>query len=282
MKRLDETGEFRVTHSTADSITGDIEILLKFWEKKWAHEKGDRLKGILSNNRVMIRRAFEFGNATVLVLWTGDRPLAAHAILTDNLKRTASFMIGARDETYNSPPPGFMLHCDTIRWAIKNGFTVFDFLQGNEDYKYMFGAQDRFVKCVFVTTKTKLNLEEKLDPAFLEPALKRATETHKAGKLEQAARGYRQIIDTDPRHAGALFLFAQLEAVRANHAAAEELFKSYLAVKPKAADGLVASRQGAAGAGPRPGGDGELPQVPRDRARQPRGSCARGAGFAPG
>jgi len=239
LKRLDESGEFRVTHATKATIDRDIDILLKFWETKWAAQKGKTLRGILSNNRMMLKHSLEVGAAFLPVLWAGDRPLAAHGTLMDTSKRSMHFLIGGRDETYNSPPPGFMLHAYSLRWSIQNGFKIFDFLQGNEDYKYMFGAEERLVKCVTISTKTKLNLGDKLDAYCLPEVLERTTALHKEGKLGEAAIGYRQIIEADPHHTGALYLFAQLEAVRANHAAAEKLFTAYLAEKPKAADGWL-------------------------------------------
>ncbi len=38
---------------------------------------------------------------------------------------------------------GIVLFADRIQSAIARGFTVFDFLRGNESYKYRFGALDR-------------------------------------------------------------------------------------------------------------------------------------------
>lgn len=239
LKRLDETGEFRVTHVAKETVDSDIDTLLKFWEIKWASLKGNTLRGILANNRAMLRRSFDVGALFLPILYVGDRPLAAHGTLMDTKKRSMHFLIGGRDETYNSPPPGFLLHAYSVRWSIQNGFKIFDFLQGNEEYKYMFGAEERLVKCVTISTKTKLNLGEKLDAWCLPEVLERVTALHKEGKLAEAAIGYRQIVDADPKHTGALYLFAQLEAVRANHEASEKLFKDYLTLKPKAAEGWL-------------------------------------------
>jgi CelD/BcsL family acetyltransferase involved in cellulose biosynthesis len=32
-----------------------------------------------------------------------------------------------------------------LKWANENGRSAFDFMRGNEEYKYRFGAIDRFV-----------------------------------------------------------------------------------------------------------------------------------------
>ena len=38
---------------------------------------------------------------------------------------------------------GIMLCAERIRQAIARGFTAFDFMRGNEPYKYRFGATDQ-------------------------------------------------------------------------------------------------------------------------------------------
>jgi CelD/BcsL family acetyltransferase involved in cellulose biosynthesis len=46
--------------------------------------------------------------------------------------------------------PGWVLLAYVIEYAIASGCTVFDFMQGNEEYKYRFGAQDYKVMRVIV------------------------------------------------------------------------------------------------------------------------------------
>lgn len=41
--------------------------------------------------------------------------------------------------------PGWVLLAYLLQWAMQNGRTMFDFMRGDEDYKYRFGAIDRFV-----------------------------------------------------------------------------------------------------------------------------------------
>jgi CelD/BcsL family acetyltransferase involved in cellulose biosynthesis len=42
-----------------------------------------------------------------------------------------------------SSAPGIVLFAERIRTAIARGFTAFDFMRGNESYKYRFGATDQ-------------------------------------------------------------------------------------------------------------------------------------------
>ncbi|MCS6908655.1 MAG: GNAT family N-acetyltransferase [Anaerolineales bacterium] len=46
---------------------------------------------------------------------------------------------------FNAYSPGWVLLSYLIKWANEHGRTAFDFMRGNEEYKYRFGAIDRFV-----------------------------------------------------------------------------------------------------------------------------------------
>ena len=49
---------------------------------------------------------------------------------------------------FRSYSPGWLLLANLLRWATENGITEFDFMRGDEDYKYKFGGVDRFVERV--------------------------------------------------------------------------------------------------------------------------------------
>lgn len=51
--------------------------------------------------------------------------------------------------------PGWVLLGHLLQWAIENGRSEFDFMRGDEDYKYRFGAADRFVMRAILTPPEK-------------------------------------------------------------------------------------------------------------------------------
>jgi tetratricopeptide (TPR) repeat protein len=59
-------------------------------------------------------------------------------------------------------------------------------------------------------------------------------ELHNAGKVAEAERGYRQILDADPQYQAALNLLGQLMAWKGHHGEAGKLFRRFLAVEPNA------------------------------------------------
>jgi CelD/BcsL family acetyltransferase involved in cellulose biosynthesis len=49
------------------------------------------------------------------------------------------------DYRFSAYSPGWVLLGHLLKWANENGRAAFDFMRGNEDYKYRFGGVDRFV-----------------------------------------------------------------------------------------------------------------------------------------
>ena len=232
LKRVDEAGEFRISHADANTVRRDLKLLLDFWAAKWGEQKGERMADIVKALFIMLLRCFESGALFSPVLWKGDRPLGALACLADKAKGRLLFRCAGRDETFTSPPPGIILHAYTIRHAIRQGFNTYDFLRGNEPYKYMFGARDHRVRCFVVSTRNGRNLGGTLDRGSLGQALRGAVVLHQAGRLGEAEQGYRQVLEADPHCTAALFCLGQLVAARGSHNAAVETFRLLVALRP--------------------------------------------------
>jgi CelD/BcsL family acetyltransferase involved in cellulose biosynthesis len=55
------------------------------------------------------------------------------------------------NDVYLALSPGWVLLGNMIRWAIENGRHEFDFLRGDERYKYQLGGQDRYIYRLTIT-----------------------------------------------------------------------------------------------------------------------------------
>ncbi|MCH8182876.1 MAG: GNAT family N-acetyltransferase [Proteobacteria bacterium] len=251
LRKVENSEEFRITVADAETVERDLEILLQFWSAKWGALKGKSLDAILGNNRKMLLHCFESGSLFLPVLWNEDRPLAVLASFIDAKSKSLRFFIGGRDDTFKgSPPPGFVLHAYSIRYAIGSGFTTYDFLRGDEPYKYAFGAEDRFVKDIIIRTADGKNLGGKLDPRCVPTVFDRTFKRHKSGRIAEAKIGYRQVLDVEPGHRKALYGLAQLLAADGDHRAATKTFRTFVALEPEAykawfklGDSLVAQRK---------------------------------------
>jgi CelD/BcsL family acetyltransferase involved in cellulose biosynthesis len=153
LRKVENSCEFRITHATTQTLDRDLSILLDFWVSKWGGRKGERSDGIQKIYRTMLMHCFARGSLFLPVLWKGEMPLGALALLIDAEKRSMLFYVGGRNATVNSPPPGLVLHAYCIRHAIQSGFVTYEFLRGNESYKYSFGKEERRIRHIVVSAR---------------------------------------------------------------------------------------------------------------------------------
>ena len=232
LRQIDKSDEFRITHAEGDTIERDLETLLRFWTDKWGKRKGTKLDNILKTNRRMLRHCFAAGSLFLPVLWQRERPVGVLATLVDARKRSFLFYMAGRDETFDGPPPGLALHAHSVRHAIRNGFAAYDFLRGNERYKYSFGVEERRITSQVLTTKSGANLGGRLDVRSLPFVRQRSMEHHRSGRHAEAECGFRQILELEPQDADTLYTLAKTVAKRGDHAEAIRLFKMLLADSP--------------------------------------------------
>ena len=232
LRKIEGSNEFHITHVNADNLERHIEILLRFWHSRWGSQKGSDCGTIMAGVRAILRHCFENKCLYFPVLWKGDRPIGAVANFIDLSQKSILCYIQGRDDTVKNPPPGLVLHTYTIQYGIKNGFKVYDFLRGNEAYKYTFGAKERQIKHVVVKRKNWINQERKLDLKTLPLALQLTTRDHRANRLAEAGQGYRQILEVEPKHPEALYGLGVLMKQKGEYQSAENLLRSLLQVQP--------------------------------------------------
>jgi CelD/BcsL family acetyltransferase involved in cellulose biosynthesis len=239
LKKIDAGGPFRITHATADTYVRDVAALQRFWEAQWGASKGARLPSILSGSRKMLHGLFEAGLLVLPVFWKDETPLCVLALIKDEKNRWLQFQVGGRDESFQSPPPGFLLHAHSIRWAIAQGYRVYDFMRGNEPYKYMFGCEERLLAHVTLSHRDSPPPFRQLDARSLDFVLDRAKEWNDSGDRVRAERAYRQVLAAQPGKPRTLYLLAQLLARKGAHAEAILHFRHYLAQRPGKAGGWL-------------------------------------------
>jgi CelD/BcsL family acetyltransferase involved in cellulose biosynthesis len=79
-----------------------------------------------------------------------DGVKAAGYLSFDFLNRLWVYNSGINWKDYSEYSPGWVLLAHLLRWANEQGREAFDFMRGDEEYKYRFGAVDRFVMRVTI------------------------------------------------------------------------------------------------------------------------------------
>lgn len=93
--------------------------------------------------RRLIHYAFDCGCLQLAFLEVDGKKAAAY-LSFDYQDRIWVYNSGLNRE-FQSLSPGWVLLGHLLQWAMQNGRKEFDFMRGDEEYKYRFGAVDRFV-----------------------------------------------------------------------------------------------------------------------------------------
>jgi CelD/BcsL family acetyltransferase involved in cellulose biosynthesis len=93
--------------------------------------------------RFTVRCAFDVGCLNLSFLEIGGKKAAGY-LSFDYLNRLWVYNSGIERE-FNELSPGWVLLGYLLQWANSHEIKEFDFMRGDENYKYRFGAIDRFV-----------------------------------------------------------------------------------------------------------------------------------------
>ncbi len=211
LRKLDGDEGYRITRATPETIDRDLTILFDFWRKRWTGRKGEeRTERLITSTREMLMDCFRSGTLDLPVFWCGEQPLGVVANIIDHAKKTILFYITGRDEDWKTPSPGLVLHGYSIRRAIEDGFRFYDFLRGNEPYKYVFGADERLISYTLFRTRDGGNLGGVLHPRSISYVYQQALDMYQKGEKGKAETVFKQVLQSSPDHVGAEFGLANL------------------------------------------------------------------------
>jgi CelD/BcsL family acetyltransferase involved in cellulose biosynthesis len=110
---------------------------------------------------VTFRRCFESGFLWLAIMWAGAVPIAGLGAFVDRHGKTFSYWIGGYNDDFSKLSPGTVMVGHSVRHAIEEGFQVYDFLRGDESYKFSFGAVERAnANCMITRRSLRLALRE--------------------------------------------------------------------------------------------------------------------------
>ncbi|MBJ7576534.1 GNAT family N-acetyltransferase [Devosia sp. MC532] len=208
LRTLDDQNSIQITYPTAETFNAAYDQLAQFWWQKWSHKKGaERSQSILRTNRRITFNALQAGSLYMPLLTVDGRLVAGLITFLDPVRGTANFFMTGRDESYEGPSPGLLLHAFSIREMISRGYREYNFLRGDEPYKLLFGPKLEQLQCVRVKRRKSNGI---LPQAVIERAAVLATAAHQRARFKQAAAGYTQILQSAPNTVNILYRLGQL------------------------------------------------------------------------
>ncbi|MCZ6872637.1 MAG: GNAT family N-acetyltransferase [bacterium] len=134
-----------LTYTVADDVAGldtDLDVFFALHRLSLQHDKQDFMTPVkVAFFRHMAHQLWRQGWLELACLRADDVPIAALCCFTFGTTY-AAYNAGYHPD-YSHLSAGIVLFADRIRSAIERHFTCFDFLRGDEPYKYRFGATDR-------------------------------------------------------------------------------------------------------------------------------------------
>jgi tetratricopeptide (TPR) repeat protein len=233
-QRAEFGDDYKITYSDSHSIDADLHALLNLWQRNWLSRKGQQQCAQIAQSwAFLLRHCFEEGCLFLPILWYQGRAVGAIAHFIDRPNRSLLSYASARDDSFAEVPPGLILHAEAIRYAIDHGFKAYDFLMGNEDYKYSFNVQERHVTTLHIHRQGWVHQPLiALNPRSIPEAALIAERYRREGQLDGAKKRYRQILAVEPDRPAAIYALAVIQQRQGDFGAAEELLKQLLTQQP--------------------------------------------------
>jgi len=124
------------------SLDENIEAFLGLMEQD-PEKKAFLSQAMRSHMRLTMQAAFQGGWLQLAFLEVGGVKAAAYLSFDDG-GHLWVYNSGLNFD-YSEISPGWVLLGYLLQWAIENKRLAFDFMRGDEEYKYRFGALDRFI-----------------------------------------------------------------------------------------------------------------------------------------
>ncbi|MBI3162413.1 MAG: GNAT family N-acetyltransferase [Chloroflexi bacterium] len=149
MRRAGESGRgVRWYISNMADVESEIDSFLSLMEQD-SGKAGFLHDSMRAQIRAVIHAAHENGWLWLAFLEADGRRIAANLNFDYNNKLWG-YNAGV-DRAFMDLSPGWVLLGHVLQWACENGRAEFDFMRGDEEYKYRFGAVDRHVMRVKAT-----------------------------------------------------------------------------------------------------------------------------------
>ena len=149
MRRAEESGRgVRWVISDLTDIEAEIDSFLALMEQDQG-KAGFLREPMRVQMRAVIRTAYENGWLWLAFLEADGQRIAA-ALNFDYKDKLWGYNAGV-NRAYMDLSPGWVLLGHILQWACENKRTEFDFMRGDEEYKYRFGAVNKYVMRVKLT-----------------------------------------------------------------------------------------------------------------------------------
>ncbi len=153
MRRAEESGRgvrWFISELNDSNVEAEIDEFLKLMEQDQG-KAGFLHDAMRAQMRAVIRTAYERGWLWLAFLEADGQRIAA-SLNFDYNNKLWGYNAGV-NRAYMDLSPGWVLLGYVLQWCCENKRSEFDFMRGDEDYKYRFGAVNQYVMRVKLTKR---------------------------------------------------------------------------------------------------------------------------------
>jgi CelD/BcsL family acetyltransferase involved in cellulose biosynthesis len=148
-RKVEGLDGFQATVAGPETVDAHLDALLTFWQARWNRET--------DGYRRLLRACFDRGGLWLGGLWQADAPIALLAAFPDESRQVFAYFMSGFNPAYADLSPGKVMVAHSLRYAVEHGYQTFDFLRGDEGYKFSFGAAERFTQTARLERRSSRN-----------------------------------------------------------------------------------------------------------------------------
>jgi len=162
-RQIENLDNFRITTIDRENADSQIDAFIMLWKMRW----GDRPDSDFLWLRNVSKYSLENGNLWLTILWDGETPITGMKAYIDKWRKTFSFVMGGWNKQFIKHSPGNVMLGYSIKYAIENDFSRYDFLMGDEKYKYTFGGKHNLNKSYLIRrTELRQKIKQGIRKAY--------------------------------------------------------------------------------------------------------------------
>lgn len=144
IRRTEAAPGYRISAAGSDDLDAHIDGMMTLWQARW----GTLEPSALRQFREVFRRTHGRGALMLIMIWDESVPVAGVTCFLDRAKKRVSQFITSYDPQFSKRSPGRAVIAHAMQASIELGFESYDFLLGDEEWKYSFGGQDQRAESV--------------------------------------------------------------------------------------------------------------------------------------
>jgi len=203
-RQLDSDDNMTIRRSNTNTLEADLSQFAQLWTNQWQHIKGHSTQKKAHYYSELLRNGFHSGHLYLNVLTYKKKMVAATAVYTDSVIQQKLFFVSCRNKEFKLLPAGLLLHADNILNGISKQYKRYDFLRGDEAYKYSLGATDTVVESLRFSPK-HAQVQARLLPRPLKhKALMLLKKNQRNGAYTSIEIVYSQLLESYPNDSDVL------------------------------------------------------------------------------